>query len=317
MFSSDADASLLRSEITTGLRSEVEAAGGVAETGGLGVVQLGARIPGKGPRDLADTALFGYELAPEGVPDTPPALGQAYADEILKADGVEEGMEILLGPYRTPVTVIGFVSDTNYLGQGSLWASPETWRQVLAENRAVSVLADGSFQALVVRGDGSVSTGALADQIDTATGGATTSLSLADAANSIPGVSEQQGTFNQIIGVTIVVAVVVIALFFALLTVERIGLYGVLKAVGASSATLFGGLLLQALIVTLIASAAASVIAVVLGLAVPAGTIPYAITVQRLVLSTVLLLVAAAIGCIFSLRRVLRIDPATAIGGSR
>ncbi|MEZ5257308.1 MAG: ABC transporter permease [Ilumatobacteraceae bacterium] len=181
----------------------------------------------------------------------------------------------------------------------------------------MSVLADGSFQALVVRGDGSVSTGALADQIDTATGGATTSLSLADAANSIPGVSEQQGTFNQIIGVTIVVAVVVIALFFALLTVERIGLYGVLKAVGASSATLFGGLLLQALIVTLIASAAASVIAVVLGLAVPAGTIPYAITVQRLVLSTVLLLVAAAIGCIFSLRRVLRIDPATAIGGSR
>ncbi|MEZ5257309.1 MAG: hypothetical protein R2705_10595 [Ilumatobacteraceae bacterium] len=55
MFSSDADAPLLRSEITTGLRSEVEAAGGVAETGGLGVVQLGARIPGKGPRDLADT----------------------------------------------------------------------------------------------------------------------------------------------------------------------------------------------------------------------------------------------------------------------
>ena len=33
-------------------------------------------------------------------------------------------MEILLGPARSPVTVIGFVSDVSYSGQGSLWASP-------------------------------------------------------------------------------------------------------------------------------------------------------------------------------------------------
>ena len=47
--------------------------------------------------------------------------------------------------------------------------------------------------------------------------------------------------FNQIIGVTLVIAVVVVALFFALLTVERVGLYGMLKAIGARSRTLFGG----------------------------------------------------------------------------
>ena len=46
------------------------------------------------------------------------------------------------------------------------------------------------------------------------------------------------------------IAIVVVALFFALITVERIGLYGVLKAIGASSGTLFAGVLLQALVVT-------------------------------------------------------------------
>ncbi len=59
-------------------------------------------------------------------------------------------MEILLGPFRTPITIVGFVDDTNYLGQGSLWASPETWRKVADENRSVSALPDGVFQSLVV-----------------------------------------------------------------------------------------------------------------------------------------------------------------------
>ena len=72
-----------------------------------------------------------------------------------------------------------------------------------------------------------------------ATGGATASRSLDAAIDALPGVQEQRSTFNQIIGVTAVVAAVVIALFFALITVERSGLYGVLKAVGASSAGLF------------------------------------------------------------------------------
>ena len=65
---------------------------------------------------------------------------------------------------------------------------------------------------------------------------------------------QQRGVFNQIIGVTIVIAVVVIALFFVLLTVERTALYGVLKAIGARSRTLFGGVMLQAVVVAAIAA---------------------------------------------------------------
>ena len=38
------------------------------------------------------------------------------------------------------------------------------------------------------------------------------------------------------------------------------------------------------------------------------------VTPARIILSVVLLLVAAVLGCSFSLRRVLRIDPASAIG---
>ena len=313
VYSSTSQSSFLRSRIDAQTRAAVEAVPGVAETGGIGLVQLGARVPGNGPRDLAATALFGYELAPVGVPD-PPAPGDVYADDVLRADGVETGMQILLGPARTPVTVVGFVADTTYSGQGSLWAAPETWREVLRANRPDQQLGDDVFQALVVRTTPDADTAEVAAAIDEDTVGATESLTITQAVDAIPGVEEQRSTFNQIIGVTVAIAVVVVALFFALLTVERLGLYGVLKAIGARSRTLFAGLVLQAVIVTAVAVVIAGLLSVLLDALIPPGSIPLDISARRIVTSAVLLLAAAVIGCAFSLRRVLRVDPASAIG---
>lgn len=308
VYSSTAQASFPRSRIDVDVRAQVESLPGVEEVGGIGLVQLGARVPGNGPRDLANVALFGYELAPDGVP-SPPATGEAYADDVLEADGVEVGMTVLVGPARTPIEVIGFVSDTSFNGQGGMWVSEATWRSALTENRPDAQLADGVWQALVVRGDDDI-----AERIDAATAGVTDSYTVADAVNAIPGVEEQQGTFNQIIGVTIAVALVVIGLFFALLTVERLSLYGVLKALGAKSLTIFGGLMVQAVVVTLVASAVAGALVVLLDLVIPPGSIPIFVSAGSILSSTALLLLAAAVGCSFSLRRVLGVDPASAIG---
>ena len=253
VYSDTARSTFVRSRIDADTRAAVEAVPGVARTGGIGIVQLGARVPGNGPRDLAATALFGYELAPSGIPE-PPAPGEVYADDVLRADGVEVGMEILLGPARSPVTVIGFVTDVSYSGQGSLWAEPGTWREVMAANRPDVRLPDDSFQALVVEAADGVDADRLAAEIDDAVGGRVESLSITEAIDAIPGVRQQRSTFNQIIGVTIAIAAVVVALFFALLTVERLALYGVLKALGARSRTLFAGLVAQAVVVTTAAS---------------------------------------------------------------
>jgi putative ABC transport system permease protein len=312
VYSDASRASLARSLIGPDLRAEIESVPGVDQTGGVGLVQLGARIPGAGARDLAAVALFGIEIPPIGVPEVPPT-GQVYADEILRADGVEVGTELLLGPARSPVEVIGFVSDASFIGQGSLWADATTWRTVLEQNRPGARVGDGVFQALLVRTDTGTAAAELAAAIDTTTG-TTEALSVTDAANALPGVEEQQGTFNQIIGVTLVIAVVVIGLFFALITVERTSLYGVLKALGARSTTLFAGLMAQAAVVTVIASAIAATALVALGLAIPPGGLPLDVTAARIALSTALLLFAAIAGCAFSLRRILRIDPASAIG---
>jgi putative ABC transport system permease protein len=310
VFSATARDSLVRSRIDPAVRARVERAPGVTAVGGLGSLQIGSRVPGHGPRDLVPVVLFGYELAPRGLPARPPARGEAYADDVLRSEGVRVGTVIRLGPQRTPIRVTGFVDDTQYSGQPTLWGSLRTWRTAQDANRPGSRVGPGVTQALVVRGGDP-------GGIDRATGGATHTLTVDAAIGKLPGVSQQQSVFNQIIGVTVVIAVVVVALFFALITVERVALYGVLKAIGASSGTLFAGVVLQAVVVTLVAGAAGAAAALALDAAIPPGGIPFATSAGRLLASVAFLLAAAVVGCAFSLRRVLRVDPATAIGGAQ
>ena len=212
-----------------------------------------------------------------------------------------------------------------------MWVNPGTWREILNANKPVGRVGDDVFQALVIKTDAGADPSAVAAAIDQATDNATESLTKEEAIQAIPGVKEQSSTFGQIIGVTLLVAVIVVALFFALLTVERISLYGIFKAIGATTPVLFRGLMLQAVAVTAsatppnlaeiqavavtaIASTIGVTLAVIFDAVIPPDALPYRIEPMRIVTNVASLLFASVIGCAFVLRRVLKIDPASAIG---
>lgn len=308
VYSSTARDSFLRSRIDPDLRAEVEAVDGVTAVGGLGITLLGAKVPGES--DLADVSVAGYELPPRDVP-APPPPGQAWADRRLEAFGVDVGDTLAVGPAEVPISVVGFVEDTNYLLQGALWVEAGTWRDIQNVSRPDSAIADEAFQVLVVQGEGPADD--LAEAIDTATGGATSSLTKSEAELSLPGTREQQSTFLFIIGATLAVVVAVVALFFALITLERTPLYGIIKAIGGSTRQLFSGVVAQAVAVTLIGFAAGGLLAFVLDAIAPPG-LPLDITTSRALTTFGWLLACAVAGSLMSLRRVVRIDPATAIG---
>ena len=305
VFSSSALDSFIRSRITPEVRAEVESAPGVEEVGGLGFALLGATVPAQ--PDLVDVAVAGYEIPPKGVP-APPEDFQGIADTRLRDKGVREGDTLLVGPQEVPVTVIGFVEDTSYLLQGGLWVNLTTWREVQNQNRPDATVADGVVQSLVVKGSGD-----LTKAIDAATAGATHTLTLDDAVLAIPGVKQQRDTFNQIIYTTLAVVLAVVGLFFSLLTLERIGLYGVLKAIGASSRRLFAGVVLQAVVVAVVSFVVGSALALAAQAALP-DAVPLDLVPARFLTTFIGLLVAAVLGSAISLRRVLRVDPASAIG---
>jgi len=307
VYSSNARDSFLRSRIDDTLRAEIGSVDGVQDVGGLGVALLAGKVPGES--ELANVAVLGYELAPSGVPDVPPD-GHAWADDSLRDRGASIGDTILIGTAGTPLVIDGFVEDTNYLQQSGMWVSLATWREVQNANRPDATVADGVVQVLVVRGSGD-----LPAAIDAATDGATSSLTKDEAVFALPGVKAQNSTFDQIIYMTLTVVLAVIGLFFSLLTIERTALYGVLKAVGASTRRLFAGVVLQAVVVATVAFVVGSVLVVAISVALSAD-LPFQLTLGRFTFTFVAMVVAAVLGSAISLRRVTRIDPASAIGSS-
>lgn len=311
VFSSGARDSFLRSRITDDIRAKVEAADGVDEVGGLGFVLLGAQVPGE--TELADVTIAGYEMPPNGVP-LPPKDNQGIADSSLKDQGVGFGDTILVGPAESPITVVGFVDDTSFLQQGAVWVNLSTWRAVQNANRPDSAVADDVVQTLVVTGNSSDGRN-LSEVIDAATVESTSTLTVDEAVLALPGVKQQGQTFDQIIYSTFVVVLAVVGLFFSLLTIERIGLYGVLKAIGASTPRLFAGVVMQAVIVATISFLVGSLLAIGAAVALPAK-VPLQLIPSRFIFTFAGLLLAAVLGSAISLRRVTRVDPASAIGNA-
>jgi putative ABC transport system permease protein len=310
-YGADARDSIVRSRIPAEVHDDVAAVPGVHEATGLGVSLLAATVPDQA--EVADVAVFGYEAPNARVP-APPAPGQAFADDSLRDDGVEVGMTLGVGAVQVPVEVVGFVADTNYNLQGGLWVEADTWREILNANIPNAAVAPGTFQAIMITPEEDVSPEELADRIDE-TVPEVKVLTIDEAIAALPGVSQQQGVFGAIIFTTFTVAGLVVALFFALITIERVGLLGVMKAIGASSRTLATGLTLQALLIAAGAIVVGGLLTLGLASVIP-DAVPLELSAGRFTFTAVGLVATALIGSAISFRRIIRIDPASAVGGA-
>ena len=210
------------------------------------------------------------------------------------------------------MSVVGWVSDTDFLLQGGLWGTIDTWREVLSSARPDQVLAPGTYQVLTVSTAAGADPARVAAAIDAATGGKTQTVARSFAVDSLPGITQQRSTFTAIIDTTLFVAALVVALFFVLLTIERVGMYAVFKAVGASSGQLFGQVVLQAVMIAAVSFVLGTLLAVAVGSVIP-PQVPLQLSAGRALEVAAGLVVMSTLGSALSLRRVVGIDPATVI----
>lgn len=108
----------------------------------------------------------------------------------------------------------------------------------------------------------------------------------------------------------------VIGVFFYVLTVQKVGQIGVLKAVGASNLFVFQQLLAQVLAITAIGLAVALPLGLLTAILLEnAGDgAPFSFTPQTFVVTTLAVLLTSLIGAGFSGRRVIKTDPILALG---
>lgn len=310
-FADDADRQVQRSEVSASAAEGAAELDGVAAVGGLDRAFTVAAVDG----ELVDIVLFGHDLATDRIP-APSAGAEVVVDAQLEAQtGVAVGDSIVLGGGGGgdlggfEVEIVEVIDDLTQ-GAPTVWTTTERWRELVAAVNPAGVPAEGGHQALVIALDDgadldAVRAGLAEFGLDAVTP--------AEAVDALDVVQQQSSTFSGIIGVTFVVTLLVVALFFALLTLERVDLYAVLKALGASSGELLRGVSIQA--------AAVSAVAVALGIVLALGFVavlppelPVRLQSARLVQIAVGTVVTAVIGSLFTARRLLRVDPAEAIG---
>ncbi len=317
VYSSDGRRSLVRSELPLAELPAVVAVPGVADAGALGVLLSTAAADA----ELFDVAVIGHLPGRPGEPTMlvagrRPEPGEplvGIADRALRDEGIALGDAVLLTGSAQPVTVIGFVKDAQYLLADTLWVPIETWHALRAEVRPETRGRGSVAQAFPLRLDPTAEASTVLSAVDAALGNSET-VTTDEAILSIPGVQQQASTFTAIIGVSFVVVGLVTALFFALITLEKRGQLAILKAIGSSNRFLLGGVITQALIATvvgyLLGFAFSRLLAAALPPAVPATFLPG--TALTLLLATIAM---GALGAVFSFRRIIGIDPASALGG--
>lgn len=309
VYSTAANDSVVRSRITAEARDRIAGVDGVEDVHGLGISLVAADPDGGG--DTLDVAVVGYDTRLGRVP-APPGPGRGYADERLRDDGVRVGDTLRVGPRGRPIEIAGLVTDTSYLLNAGLWVEPDTWRTIQADARPDAAVAAGGFQVLTVRTEAGTDPEAVAARIDEATGD-THTLTKAAAIDAIPGLTQSAGTLDAVGYVTLVVALLVAALFFSLVVVERLPLYAVLKALGAPTRRLVAIVATQAALCAAAAAVGGALLALALAATSPPST-PISLPPGRLTTLLVALEVAAVAGAVTALRRIHRVDPATAIG---
>jgi putative ABC transport system permease protein len=105
----------------------------------------------------------------------------------------------------------------------------------------------------------------------------------------------------------------VIGVFFYVLTLQKVGQIGVLKAIGASSWFVFSQLTVQALFVAIIGLVVALPLTWLTIQLLPGG-VPLLLARNGVAVSMVLLLVTALVGVAFSGRKIASVDPLIALG---
>lgn len=313
VFSTDAQGSLIRSNLPATQVEAVAGTPGVEEAAGVGVLLSAGTIDGT----ETDLAIFGVGPQGVGLPvdvrqgrlPEPGETGVAAVDQrLVDQDGAAIGSTIGVG--SETIEVVGIVADSSYQLQGTVWTSLEDWRTMRNDVRPEFGGVTDDVNAVAVALSSGATVAGVAGELPQVT-----VLSAEDTGLAIPGVAQQASTLNAIIYTALAVAALVVALFFALVVLEKRELFAALKALGTPTRKLASGVVVQALVASTLGIILGAIASRGLGLAVP-DDVPTLFRNETLVTIAVFTLVAGVLGAVFSLRRIAKIDPATAIGGA-
>jgi len=281
---------------------------GVSAVGSVGTFTTRAELDG----GAGDLQVFGFEPGAPGAPGglasgrLPDQAGEAAVD----GGGVSLGDTIVLEPTKIEVQVVGLLRGAQFNGLPTAYVSLDSYSQALdAANPGLTFVPVNAVAFDVAEGSDPVQVAA--DVASTVPG--TVGYTIDDAVAKIPGISSITQSFGILVGLTFIIGIVVIGFFFLILTVQKLKAFTLLRAIGASTGSLATTVALQIALVVLVASAVAVGLTLLAVQGLNTG-IPVQLDPVGIGVTVLSVLVFSLLAGLLSIRRIARIDPATATG---
>ena len=317
-YSSLSNLSIPRSELSADTASAIVLVPGVTAAGRIGYFTV---TPGREGKQFP-ASLLGFEAGKPGAPTLTegrapnPGATEILAEQAyLDVSGFRIGDTISI-PARLRTfdfTIVGAVESGRFFFQSPLYVEIADWQRLRyggARTRDTegNLVESPVASVVLVRGGEPAS-------IEAAVPG----LRVVDkttAFNSIEGVRAQNQTVASLRSLGYTIGGLVIGIFFYVLTLQKIGQVGILKAIGASGRAIFLQLGLQVILIVS-ASLALSIPLALLslrGIAAATPDFPLLLTSGSVVTTIILLFAVALIGALVSGRQIAKVDPIIALG---
>jgi putative ABC transport system permease protein len=269
-----------------------------------------------------DLALFGVELGSFIDPEVEWGASlsddrQVVISETAADDGIEIGDTIIVQPSGVELSVVGILDGQHTFGHVDVgFLSLRTWQEIRAGIRPGDT-APGhiyeEFTAVAVQAE----PGSNLDRSAGDLAANTTSLSRESSYDASPGYSAETSTLQLIQGFLYAISALVVGAFFTVLTIQRQPEIAVLRAMGASTRYILSDSLLQSSILLIASAAAGIAIGLGAGSFIASTSMPFALEPGPIASATAVLILLGLLGAALAVVRITRVDPLTALGGSR
>ncbi|MCZ8538316.1 ABC transporter permease [Paenisporosarcina quisquiliarum] len=300
VLTSESDKSMPQSSMTLDQLDDIEA-DNVAVLGQLNAIATSGDIK-------ANVAIFGIEKDEFIMPDV--TEGEAFngeneviASDSLKEEGFQIGDELELSSTDEKLTIVGFTEDARFNAAPVLYGEMATFHRVKFGEAAEQ--NDDQINGVVLRTNDLKS---VTDNEDLET------IEMEEFIQNLPGYTEQNLTLSFMIYFLFVISSVIVAIFLYVLTVQKISLFGVMKAQGISNGYLSRSVIAQTFILAAVGVAVGFGLTLLTGAFLPAA-VPVSFDIPTMLLYGLVLIVVAILGAVFSVLTIVKIDPLKAIGG--
>jgi len=230
-------------------------------------------------------------------------------DESLMREGFKLNDKITLNGVGTEYIIGGFVSNKTLNHMPAIFVTMDTLRGFKYMVPGSDMGIEKPISAVFLKGN-NIDTEELTAAIDGIEIG-----SIKETLNGIPGYSAESGTINLMLWLLIFISAFVIAVFFYVLTTQKVQQFGVMKAIGASNGFVIRSVVAQVFLLASISILVGIGLTYATTLVLPEG-MPFNLLPEMVWIYSLVLLLTSLLGSLFSVRSIMKIDPVTALGRS-